>query len=84
VLGRIGAAHGLGQLLCLLLKRPIWIVRRESLGHITHQERFNSTKPLILHYVSEFVSDQPAIISASFENNAVAERNSFFAADGSL
>ena len=83
-LGRIVATHGLGQLLCLPLQRSIRIVRRERLGYVTDQERFNSTKPLILHYVSEFVSDQPAVVIASLENNAAAKRNTSVAADGSL
>ena len=34
-LARIGATHGLGQLLCLPLQRSIRIVRRERLGYVT-------------------------------------------------
>ena len=61
---------GIGQPLCLLLQWPIRIVRRENdLGYVSHQERFNSTTSLVLHYVS----DQMAIVSARLENNAMAD-----------
>jgi len=76
VLGRIGA-HGYWP--AALPPAPMAhsdSKRENDLGYVSHQERFNSTKPLVLHYVSEFVSDQMAIVSARLENNAMAERNS--------